>query len=540
MNFFDGLKEYESMKPGLSRIKKFLKAAGNPQDKIKCVHIAGTNGKGSAAAFLSSALKENGYETALYTSPHLIDITERIKINGKNITKATFAAISKKHAALAKKCKLTYFEYITAIAFIYFASQKVDIAVIETGLGGRFDATNAIKNPLVSIITSIGLDHKEILGNTISKIAFEKAGIIKNNCPVICADLPPAALKIIRRKSKPYILGKDFNAAAPASCHSGLDPESRFLRQDCGSGAAMTVTAPALCHSGLDPQSLLLRQDCGIPYSNLTGQAPAAMTVSAPVLCHSGLDPESILPLSSSGKSKDNVDTGFRRYDNTKLAIQSFDYVGIGCHPARSRRVYKFIDSATLRRMTTNQNLKDVQISLLGNHQIKNAALALCALEVLSDIGYNFNAHKIKKALLKTKWPARLDLRKLPNNAEVLIDGAHNKQAIEALVSFLSGWLQGRKAVFIFAVMKEKEHKKIITALIPFAKKIILPRIINQRAVSPELLEEEILKISNKVEIVKNISVKEALNTLKPGEKNVSAGSLYLAGEILRQVKSKM
>ena len=187
----------------------------------------------------------------------------------------------------------------------------------------------------------------------------------------------------------------------------------------------------------------------------------------------------------------------------------------------------------TSKQFPAGQNLSDIKISLLGNHQIKNAALVLCALEILSGLGYNFNEDKIKKAFLKTKWPARLDIRKLPNNAELLIDGAHNKQAIEALVSFLNVWLRGRKAVFIFAVMKEKEYKKITAALIPFAKKIILPRVMNQRAVSPELLEKEILKISNKIKTVKNISVKEALNTLNPGEKNVSAGSLYLAGEVL-------
>lgn len=215
MNFFEKLKEYEGMTPGLLRIKRFLNILKNPQDKIKIVHIAGTNGKGSSASFIAEVLKFSGYKTGLYTSPHLVDVEERIKINGENINQNVFQKYLQKYLKKALDCKLSYFEYLTALAFIYFEKQKVDIAVIETGLGGRFDATNIIKNPLVCIITSISKDHQEILGYTIEKIAFEKAGIIKKRSIVICGKLQKTAINIIKNKSKNNIIKlykKDFRA----------------------------------------------------------------------------------------------------------------------------------------------------------------------------------------------------------------------------------------------------------------------------------------------------------------------------------------
>ncbi|MDR0978296.1 MAG: bifunctional folylpolyglutamate synthase/dihydrofolate synthase [Endomicrobium sp.] len=215
MNFFKNLKEYEGMKPGLSRIRKFLKDIGDPQDSFKSIHIAGSNGKGSTAAFISDILICGGYKTALYTSPHLINITERISIDRKNIPNKIFRDLSNEYLDKAVKYKLSFFEYLTSLAFIYFALKKVDIAVIETGLGGRLDATNVIKKPLACLITSITKEHQEILGSSIGKIAFEKAGIIKRNCDVVCGKLPREAEIVVSTKSNsyPYFYGKTFKSA---------------------------------------------------------------------------------------------------------------------------------------------------------------------------------------------------------------------------------------------------------------------------------------------------------------------------------------
>lgn len=175
---------------GLDRISAILELLGNPQDNLKYFHVAGTNGKGSVCAILASILKEYGKKVGLYTSPHIFEYTERIKINGHEISKENFAHYVTEICEIADKnnIHLTEFEILTAIAFKYFSDEKVDVVVLETGLGGRFDATNVIKNNLCAIITHIDLDHTERLGNTKDKIAFEKAGIIKENCPVVTSE----------------------------------------------------------------------------------------------------------------------------------------------------------------------------------------------------------------------------------------------------------------------------------------------------------------------------------------------------------------
>ena len=178
------------IKLGLERIESLMAKYDNPQNKIKIIHIAGTNGKGSVASILANILKCAGYKTGLYTSPHLVDYTERIKINDIQISKEVFAEYIEKICTLAKRenIKLTEFEILTAVMFKYFYDEKIDYAIVETGLGGRFDATNIIKQPILEIITSISKDHTDRLGNTIEKIAFEKSGIIKANSDVIISE----------------------------------------------------------------------------------------------------------------------------------------------------------------------------------------------------------------------------------------------------------------------------------------------------------------------------------------------------------------
>lgn len=193
----DGLKAY---KPGLGNITKLCAFFGNPQDKIKCIHIGGTNGKGSSSNMLASVLQEAGYKVGLYNSPHLIDFTERIKINGKNCDKEFVFNFIQKLQTLPKDILPSFFEFTTIMAFEYFHQQKVDFAVIEVGLGGRLDSTNIIK-PLVTAITNVQLDHQNILGDTIEEIASEKAGIIKHNTPIISGDENEAVKNIIKEKA---------------------------------------------------------------------------------------------------------------------------------------------------------------------------------------------------------------------------------------------------------------------------------------------------------------------------------------------------
>ena len=171
----------------LDNIVRFAEYLDNPQNKFKSIHVAGTNGKGSSCHMLASILQEAGYKVGLYTSPHLKDFRERIKINGKQISKKEVKSFVANHRGFIENNNLSFFEMTVGMAFDYFAEQKVDIAVVEVGLGGRLDSTNIIR-PEVSLITNIGLDHVQLLGNTLEKIALEKAGIIKKDVPVVISE----------------------------------------------------------------------------------------------------------------------------------------------------------------------------------------------------------------------------------------------------------------------------------------------------------------------------------------------------------------
>lgn len=176
-----------AIKKDLVNIKKLCQALGNPHLKFKSIHVAGTNGKGSTSHMLAAVLQTAGYKTALYTSPHLLDFRERIKINGEMISQEEVITFVEEHKALFEEIEPSFFEVTVAMAFYYFAEQEVDFAIIETGLGGRLDSTNII-HPLLSVITNISPDHTAILGNTLQEIAREKAGIIKENSPVIISE----------------------------------------------------------------------------------------------------------------------------------------------------------------------------------------------------------------------------------------------------------------------------------------------------------------------------------------------------------------
>lgn len=188
------------IKLGLNSTLDLLNEIGNPHKKLKCFHIAGSNGKGSTSSFLASILMEHGYKIGLYTSPHFVRFNERIKINGEEIFDNVIVDFVSKLENYIDKHKPTFFELTTALAFKYFEEQKVDYAVIETGLGGRLDATNVV-DPIASIITTISLEHTLQLGNSIEQIAFEKAGIIKKRKPVFVGFIPESAMHVFIKKA---------------------------------------------------------------------------------------------------------------------------------------------------------------------------------------------------------------------------------------------------------------------------------------------------------------------------------------------------
>lgn len=203
---YDALPMYHRLgkiayKKDLTNIRLLCDALDNPQTAFKAIHIAGTNGKGSVSNMLAAVLQENGYRTGLYVSPHYKDFRERIKINGDPIAKRAVSKFIKKHSKLFEEVKPSFFEMTVAMAFFWFSQENVDIAVIETGLGGRLDSTNIIF-PLLSIITNISWDHSDILGDTLEKIAAEKAGIIKEGIPVLIGRRQIETTEIFKAVSK--------------------------------------------------------------------------------------------------------------------------------------------------------------------------------------------------------------------------------------------------------------------------------------------------------------------------------------------------
>lgn len=199
-------------KEGLENIEALLDIVQHPEKKFKSVHIAGTNGKGSTAHLLASYFQERGCKTGLFTSPHLVDFRERIRIDGQMISEEKVVEFFNRYQTKIDQLELSFFEMTTALAFHYFAEEKVDVAIIETGLGGRLDSTNVLR-PLLSVITNISLEHTQMLGDTIAKIAFEKAGIIKEKTPVVIGEFHPESFPVFEdvanQKDAPLFLAQD-------------------------------------------------------------------------------------------------------------------------------------------------------------------------------------------------------------------------------------------------------------------------------------------------------------------------------------------
>jgi dihydrofolate synthase/folylpolyglutamate synthase len=219
--------QWHGIKLGLDNIRHLMTVLGEPHKRFRSVHITGTNGKGSTAAAIATILQDAGYRTGLYTSPHLIDFTERIRVNGEPISTERVVRLTERVRAAAGDIPATFFEFTTAMAFFYFAESSVEAVVAEVGMGGRYDATNVL-SPLVSVITNVDFDHQAFLGNTLEQIAFEKAGIVKPGVPVVTATDRPEASEVIRTVSREqgaplYRVGDEIRA-------EGLSPR-RFRYQ---------------------------------------------------------------------------------------------------------------------------------------------------------------------------------------------------------------------------------------------------------------------------------------------------------------------
>jgi len=419
LNYLYGLNQW-GVKLRLEEMEKLIKALDHPQDKFKSVHVTGTNGKGSTCAFLASILEQAGFKVGLNTSPHLVRFNERIKINGTNISNKKLAELTAviKEKVESNQISTTFFEFTTALAFLYFAHEKVDYAVIEVGMGGRLDATNVLL-PEISIITSIDLDHTGNLGETKELIAKEKAGIIKESRPVITAETDP---KIIA----------------------------------------------------------LFKEIC----------------------------------------------------QERKIILLVLDEV------LKAEKIKSDLKGQTFRMSGIINNT--FKIKLLGEYQLRNASLAVLTAHQLG-----ISLDKIKTGLKKAVWPGRLEI--IRKDPLVIVDGSHNPQGFNTLKSFLDKNIfnkdNPKKIILVLGIAKDKKREEMLPLIVPLAEQVIVTEG-NFKPTPADILAEEVAKYTIKsipIKIIKNSweAVQEALKLAEKEDLVLIAGSLYLAGDVLRY-KSKI
>lgn len=402
------------IRPGMERINALLALLGNPQKKLQFIHVAGTNGKGSTCTMLSEICIAAGYRTGLFTSPYIIDFRERLQINGQMIEKEDFSALMDKIKPIVEKLSAenlqpTEFEVITAAAFLYFAEQKCDVVVLEVGLGGLLDSTNVISTPLVSVIASVSMDHMNILGSSLSEIAEQKCGIIKEN--------------------------------------------------------GVTVSYP-------------LQQT------------------------------EVLNKIRETSKRKNN-----------SLLIPDLEDVNV-------------IEQTISGTHITYNNI-DLNIKLIGNHQIANCITAVTAALAAKDRGlHKIDEKSIMSGVSSARIPARMEV--FDGRPLVILDGAHNADGIEALADGLKKYVRGRKLNAVMGMMADKEYLIALKEILPMCESLVTTTPDNPRALSAEDLMKHALPYGKKCVAVDD--PKEAyiyaLKNTHPNDVLLVCGSLYLASDV--------
>lgn len=411
----------------LDRMRALLEKLGNPQDEIKTVHVAGTVGKGSTVAMISAMLQECGYAVGEFTSPHLVELRERIRIAGEVVSRNDFTAMMQTIAEAAEALELepTYFEVLTAVAFKYFADQAVDVALIEVGLGGRLDSTNVI-TPEVSVITRVAMDHERILGSTIEEIALEKAGIMKPDVTTLIFDQGPELEEVFR-------------------------------------GAAEKVGA----------NLRIVNKD--IEFSN--------------------------------------------RFCSTSE---------LGPHT----RVCLYTD---------HSRLEHLPVPLSGTHQATNCGLALAVVDILKNSGFECPEDRVTIGLEKTRLEGRMQL--VWDQPRILVDGAHNPEALGALMKCVGAHVPYDSMVCVFGCCQDKDIGAMLDMMNFGADKVIFTKAAsNPRAADPADLQKAFMERSGKMSQVAG-SLPEALELAcrAVGREDLLCvtGSFYLVGETMKHLSKK-
>ncbi|MGM9553343.1 MAG: bifunctional folylpolyglutamate synthase/dihydrofolate synthase [Faecousia sp.] len=395
--------------PGLSRTQELLERIGDPQNRLKFVHIAGTNGKGSTAAMLASIFRAAGYQTGLYTSPYITCFNERMQVNGEMISDEELAEITEfiRPHAEAMQDHPTEFELVTVIAMEYFARHGCDIVALEVGLGGELDSTNVIAAPEASVICNIGLDHTEVLGDTLEKIAAAKAGIIKGGDAVI---------------------------------YRGSESVERVFEQRCA-----------------ETNTRLHRAD----------------------------------------------------FDGIRLISHSFAGQVFDCG-AR----------------------KNIELPLLGEHQLKNAAVVLATVDALTAKGWQITEAQLREGLKTVSWPGRFEL--LSKAPVFIVDGGHNPQCMAALAKNIRDYLSDRPLTALTGVMADKDYLDMYRLVAPYIARFVTVTPDNPRALPAKELAKLLEQFGKPVTACESVEagVKTAISQTAENEAVLAFGSLYMVGTI--------
>ena len=408
---------WRGSKPGLSRTRTLLSKMGNPEKKLKFIHIAGTNGKGSTAAMLASILQKAGYVTGLYTSPYIVRFGERMQVNGQMIEDDELCRITERLRPLADEMPdhPTEFEFVTAVAMEFFARHGCQIVVLEVGLGGELDSTNVIDVPEAAVICNIGLDHTEILGDTLEKIAAAKAGIIK----------PGGQVVIYRGSESVEAVFEEKCRAVGAVLHK----------------AEFDSIRPLYC--GLDGQ----RFDCG--------------------------------------------------------------------------------------------EYRDLTLPLLGEHQLRNAAVVLKTVQVLRERGWDVSDANVREGLSCVRWPGRFEI--LRREPLFIIDGGHNPQCIEALEQNVRQYLGGRELTVLTGVLADKDYHSMYAGISQYASRFFTVTPPNPRALSAQELAAYLTRFGKPVTVCDSVEagVKQALAAAGKDGAVLAYGSLYMLGDVIHALDAE-
>ncbi|MBC7474967.1 MAG: bifunctional folylpolyglutamate synthase/dihydrofolate synthase [Candidatus Sericytochromatia bacterium] len=487
---------------GLDRMYELMRLVNNPQNDYPSIHVAGTNGKGSVSAMLHSVFCNLGYKVGIFTSPHLERFTERIKINDQEIREIDFLRILNQNILPAVK-KLdaelfgepTEFEIINAVAFYYFSEQKIDLAIFEAGLGGRLDSTNVLKNVLASIITSVSYDHTDRLGNTLEKITGEKAGIIKENVPVIINKSNPHHEIYFQKTNLLYFASPEF-----------LQIKELILENENISSEIISYPKVGYRIISNDQDSIFFQQEIFLPFIANYQLENLAIVLKTLDVIKKIIPPTPLCKVGLRKKSKGD------RYKKTfYFSMLSLPLV---LSPPLQRRV--------------RVDFLLPSFSTLGERE---------------GLGVSFLTQGIKN----TKWSGRFEFINY-YGLQIILDGAHNEQGIKSFSETFNELAKDKNVITIFACNKNKDYQKMLDCLTPFTDFFVITKShVEIKATEPNKISEYLKSLNKDHQIVteysQSIKFASKIMTERSYNKHETliciCGSLYLIGSIRAFINSK-